>query len=358
MAWWGSGSHSLAALFDLMTRLRMVQENTSMLLTMNSTSSTTEGVTEGEALQSLSGAVKMVIVALGVIMNLFGVVGNVSILYVIARDKTLRKPYNALLGSMAVNDILRCGVLNMIQVAGIYLEEFPLTWPSQHMMCIIHAILLTQLIIMVPLHIMVIAIHRYLLVCHQNLSDRITNKRTIGILICALHIVSFVLLSGRFNPDNSYRFISSYGRCIGNLPGHLNLTIVSTITFLVIVISLASYISVYHKVSSSKKRLQLFSIGGAIYGNQRRRLQVMTQHQKILLCMVVIVVLLIVSLCLGAFSAWMANKESVSPSTISITMVIALFVGAINSLVYGVLDYRFRDGFKRLFLCKSITTHR
>ena len=332
-----------------------------MLLTMNSTSSTTElydvstTVTEGEALQSLSGAVKMVIVALGVIMNLFGVVGNVSILYVIARDKTLRKPYNALLGSMAVNDILRCGVLNMIQVAGIYLEEFPLTWTSQHMMCIIHAILLTQLIIMVPLHIMVIAIHRYLLVYHHKLSDRITNKRTIGILICALHIV---LLSGRFNPDNSYRFISSYGRCIGNLPGHLNLTIVSTITFLVIVISLASYISVYHKVSSSKNRLQLVSIGRAIYGNQRRRLQAMTQHQKILICMMVIVVLLIVSLCLGTFSAWMDNKESVSPSTISITMVIALFVGDMNSLAYGVLDYRFRDGFKRLFLCKSITTHR
>ena len=260
-------------------------------------------VANEEVVSSLSSYVKTVVVTLGVIFNLFGVAGNVSILCLIAKDKTLRKPYNALLGSMAVNDIVRCGVLNMIQVAGIYLEEFPLTWPSQHLMCVIHAILWTQLFITIPMYIMVIAIHRYLIVYHQKLSERISNKRTIGILICALHILSFALLSGRFNSDKSFRFISSYGRCLGKLSGSITLTIMSTMILLVIAISLSSYISVYYKVLSSKKRLQRVSIGGAIYGNQRRRLQIMTQHKKIMLCMLVIVTLLIVSFVMGALSA-------------------------------------------------------
>ena len=87
-----------------------------------STYSTTEldnvstAVTEGEILQSLPGAVETVIVTLGVIINMFGVIGNGSILCVIAGDETLRKPYNALLGSMAVNDMVRCGLMNLTRV--------------------------------------------------------------------------------------------------------------------------------------------------------------------------------------------------------------------------------------------------
>ena len=63
------------------------------------------------------------------------------------------------------------GILNMIQVATINLEESPLTWPSQHTMCVIHAILWVQMIIMIPLHIMVIAVHHYLIVYHQKLKE-------------------------------------------------------------------------------------------------------------------------------------------------------------------------------------------
>ena len=308
----------------------------------------------GEAVPSLPSDVKTVVVTLGVIFNLLGVVGNVSILCVIAINKTLRKPYNALLGSMAVNDIVRCGVLNMIQVAGVYLEEFPLTWPSQTLMCRIHGILWTQLVLMTILHIMVIAIHRYLIIYHQKLSERITNRRTIGLLIGILHIVSFALLGARLNPNNSFRFVRSYGRCIGKLPGQLNLVIISTITFLTIVVLLLSYISVYHKVSSSKKQLQQVSIEGAVYGNQKRRLQKLTQHQKILLCMGVIVILLIVSFIPGFLSTWMASRHSdISPSTVSIAMTIVWIVGVMNSVVYGAFDSRFRKGFKRLILCNN-----
>ena len=307
-----------------------------------------------KAVPSLPSDVMAVVVTLGVIFNLLGVAGNVSILCVIARDKTLRKPYNALLGSMAVHDIVRCGVLNMIQVTGVYLEEFPLTWPSQTLMCRIHGILWTQLALMTLLHVMVIAIHRYLIVYHQKLSARITNRRTIGLLIGILHIISFALMGARFRPNISFRFVSSYGRCIVKLPGHLNLIIVSTVTFLAMIILLSSYISVYCKVSSSKKQLHHVSTAGAVYGNQKRRLQNMRQHEKILLCMVVILVFLIATSIPAALSSWMANRNNdISPSTVSIAMAIVWIVGVMNSVVYGVLDSRFRNGFKRLFLCNN-----
>ena len=145
--------------------------------------------------------------------------------------------------------------------------------------------------------------------------------------ICALYIVSFVLLSGGLSPKNTFRFSSSHifrhlkleialaisasndEKCIGHLPGIFNTAIMAITTVLVIVVLLASYIRVFHKVASSKAQLQLVSIGGAIYGNQRRRLQIMTQHQKILLCMVVIVISLIVAFSTGSLSILIAKKK-------------------------------------------------
>ena len=201
---------------------------------------------------------------------------------------------------------------------------------------------------------MVIAIHRYLLVYHQKLSERITNKRTVGILICALYIVSFALLSGGYSPNNRFLFSSLHGRCFGNLPGKFNIAIMAITTVLVTVVLLASYIRVIKKVASSKAQLELVSIGGAIYGNQRRRLQIMKQHQKILLCMVVIVILLIVAVVSGSLSILMAKKYiDVSPPTTAMVLVISWIAAVMNSLIYGVFDSRFRNSFKRLFLCNN-----
>ena len=275
-------------------------------------------MTGEEAVQSLSRSVKTPVVTLGVIFNLLGAVGDVAIVYVIIRDKTLRKPYNALLASMAVNDILTCGALNMIQVAGIYLEDFPLTWFSQHIMCRIHSILLVHLQFTSLLHVMVIAIHRYLLVFHQTLSDRITNKHTVGIIICALHIISFILLSGRLMPETSQRFIGCLGRCIGKLPGHLIMTIISITGILVIAILLASFSSIYSKVYTSKKQLQQATAGSGNYKNQKRRIQRNSHHKKILMCMIIIVTVLIVGYVPAMLAAWMVNGDAaINPLTIS-----------------------------------------
>ena len=307
-----------------------------------------------EAVQSLSSYLRRVIVTLGVIFNLLGAVGNVVILCVIARDKTLRKPYNALLASMAVNDIVICGVLNMIQVVGIYLGEFPMTWSSQLIMCRIHSILVVNLHFTSLLHVMVIAIHRYLIVYHQKLNDRITNKRTVGILICALHIVSFILLSGRLKPNNTQRFIGSLGRCMGKLPGDLIINTISITVGIAIAILLASYSSIYYKVYSSKKQLQLVTVGSGNYNNQRRRIQNDSHHKKILMCMIITVIVLVVGYVPGMLSGWMVNKDAdVNASTISISMLFAWFVYAMCSVSYCILDTEFKTAFKRLFLCNN-----
>ena len=310
-------------------------------------SSTLAGV---ESLKTYSRHLKIVFVTVGIILNLLGVIGNGSILCVIVRDKTLRKPYNGLLASMAVHDMILCGVLNMTQVAGIHSGSFPITWPSEDLMCRIHTILFTQFLLTSMLHIIVIAAHRYLLVFHPRFSDRITSKRTISLLIVVLHVVSLPLLSKQFT--SPMRFIRSTGWCLPKIRGYVNLIIFATIVVIAIAALLYSYIRIHHKVYFAKKRLQTVNVEGTSYANQKRKLKSTTQHKKILQCMVIILVIFMVGYVPTVFSVWRLNRGfDIAPATVIAPVIILWTTNAINSLIYGVLDSRFRNGYKKLFLC-------
>ena len=312
-------------------------------------SSTSAGI---ESLQRLSSHMKTVFVTLGIILNLLGVIGNGSILCVIVRDKTLRKPYNGLLASMAVHDMILCGVLNMTQVVGIHSESFPITWPSEDLMCKINAILWSHFLLTSMLHIIVIAAHRYLLVFHPRFSERITSKRTISLLIVVLHVVSLPLLSKQFTAP--MRFIRSAGCCLHKINGNVNLIIFVTVVVFAITALLYSYIRIHRKVYSTKKRLQLVNTEGTSYANQKRKLKSTTQHKKILQCMVIILVTFIAGYVPSMFSVWRINRGyDIAPVYVSTTVLILWTTNAINSLIYGVLDSRFRNGYKKLFLCNN-----
>ena len=307
-------------------------------------------VTDDMDQQLLSTYVKNVVVTLGVIINAIGIVGNSSILWVILKDKTLRKPYNALLGSMAVNDVILCGVVNMIQVAGIYLGEFPITWPSQNIMCKIHSILWVQLLFMTMLHIIVIAIHRYLIVFRTQLSHRITNKRTVPLLIIGLHLASLAVFFRRYTAELSY--VSTVGSCLSEVgsSGYAIFAVFSVVILLTAVTLLFSYISIHRKVYAAKEQLKLVNIGGSNYANQKRKLTSDTRHKKILKCMIIILLIFLVGYIPSLVAVWVRDS-GISPSVVSSTMVILWISNAVNSVVYGILDCRFKRGM--LSMCNN-----
>ena len=298
-------------------------------------------VEDNTDLQLLSSYAKTVVVTLGIIINAIGIVGNSSILWAIVKDNTLRKPYNALLGSMAVNDVILCGVVNMLQVAGIYSGEFPLTWPSQYIMCKLHTILWVHLLFMTMMHIIVIAVHRYLVVFRTQLSQRITNKRTVPLLIVGLHLASLALFFKMHTKEYSY--MSTVGLCLGKVgsSGYVSFIIFATTILLAAVALLFSYMSIHRKVYAAKKQLELVNVGGENYADKKRRLTSDTRHKKILKCMISILVIFLVGYIPGLVA--MGGRDSgTSPVVLASTMLILWISNAINALVYGILDSRFR----------------
>ena len=219
-------------------------------------------------------------------------------------------------------------------------------------MCRINAILWSHFLLTSMLHIIVIAAHRYLLVFHPRFSERITSKHTISLLIVVLHVVSLPLLSKQFT--SPMRFIRSAGWCLPKIRGYVNLIIFVTAVVFVITALLYSYIRIHRKVYSAEKRLQTVNIEGTSYANQKRKLKSTTQHKNILQCMVIILVTFLAGYIPSMFSVWSLNiGYDIAPVYVSTTVLILWTTNATNSLIYGVLDSRFKNGYKKLFLCNN-----
>ena len=304
-------------------------------------------------IQPLTKNFKTFIVTLGVLINLFGVVGNIVILVVMVRSKSLRKPYNGLVASMAVIDLALCGVVNMIQVAGIHTGTFPLSWPSEDSMCRAHNIMWIQLVFVSMLHISVIAAHRYLLVYYPHVSARITNKLTVTLLIFILHVVAFLVFCfGKLTGE--MRFIPPAGCCIAWSKSSKNLLLIAGNLGITTTILLCSYIAIHLKVASVRKQLKAVCVNaqGVEYANSKNNLKRNTHHMKILQCMLVIFLLLVGGyLPVLASMGQVINTDDASPIFVSSTMLIVWVTNAVNSVVYGVLDSNFRMAYRKLMSC-------
>ena len=309
----------------------------------------------------LTPEMKQWIIVLGVIINTLGILGNGLIVLVIAMSKTLSKPYNGLLASMAVNDMISCGAVNLIQMAGIYLGKFPLTWPSTDVMCRIHNVLWIQINLVSQQHIMVIAGHRYLMVCHQKLSTRITNKITVAFLIISLHVFSFVVL-GIPKIFNEMYFNSSVGCCVGYTNQSMfTLSVLSGHLFLAISILLFSYITIYKKIVALKRQI---TATNQDEGNRRdyvlqtSRLKANKIHSKMVKCMVILLAVVVGGFIPNLVTLTIFSRGVDVPGVILVMSYLIMWTSnATNSLVYSVMDLQFIISLKKLICCERNQIH-
>ena len=302
---------------------------------------------EGPFQDTLTGHFKEFLVASGVIINLFGVLSSALILVIIYKDRSLRKPYNALIGSMAVTDMVGCGVVNLTQAAGIHYEKFPITWPSADVMAKVHLILSIQLNFAVILHAMAISIIRYRLVIHPVTSARIINKFTVGILILILHVVSCILVGSKFT--SQLTFVKVMGISVDVIDDNISRIVMATVLVLAAVVILYCYIRIHRTVYLAKNKIQTVIMERNQRNQAKRNLKRNSSHKYILLCMVTICVLLIIGHVPVFVAFWkMKSGASMSVYILPMTNMIIWISNAVHSLVYGVLDTNFRKSFKVL----------
>ena len=341
-------------------------ENASDVMIPITSNETTQPPTAADTASTpLSEAVKTFIVVLGLMINIFGLVGNTGIVVTIRRSKSLRKPYNIFIASMAVNDLILCGPLNIIQVVGIHFRQFPFSWLSQDILCRVHSIAWIQFLIVSLLHITVIAIHRYLQVFHRQRAESLATKRNLIILVFFLHIIVFLVFCTQ-KLSGEHRFVGAAGSCIGWSSSGKIIAVLSTVFIVVIAIPLLfSYISIHLKVVQVRRQVQSEITAGQPCSSGRNKLRKTSAHKKILHCMFVIILLSVCSylpmiICFGR----LVSGLYVPPSLMSATVMLVMVSNAANSVVYCSLDAMFRNAFMDLltswlnFTRAKLTTNR
>ena len=270
----------------------LITSTEDVFTTSSGHSQTTQAAQADPFQETLTAPFKDFIVTSGVIINLFGLLSSAMIFVVMYKDKSLRKPYNALIGSMTVSDMVGCGVLNLIQVAGIHYEKFPITWPSADVMAKIHNILCFQQVLSVMLHVIVISIMRYMLVLHPAISTRIINKFSVGILILIIHILPCIIVSNKFTIQLT--FIKALGLSVdlGNTNGFV--IMMGTPLTLSAVVIVYCYIRIHRVVYLAKNKIQTVIMERNTRKEAKRALKTNSSHRYILLCMITISGLLII----------------------------------------------------------------
>ena len=305
--------------------------------------------------QTLTSDFRILMLTSGAIINLFGVLVNVIIMAILYKDKSLRKPYNALLGSMAVCDMFCCGILNIVQVIAIYIETYPITWPRADLMCRLHTFLRIYLGFVSFLHVMSISITRYLLVLHPQLSTRVINKRTIAIILFVIHLLSCVIVTTCAGLFEKSTFIKTMGFCKPDETDIALVAVWATTLSLSALVLLYSYVRIHRTVYLAKKKLETVIMERSRYRDSRRNLTKNSSHKYILQCMMII----LISLLLGYLPnlvvvTRIVNGLYVPFRALPLTMLILHLSNAAHSLVYVVLDTNFKRSFKS-FLRQSNT---
>ena len=305
--------------------------------------------------QTLTSDFSTFMLTSGSLINLFGVLVNGVIMILLYKDKSLRKPYNALLGSMAVSDMFCCGVLNIVQVIAIYIETYPITWPRADLMCRLHSFLRLHLILVSILHVMSISMTRYLLVLHPQLSTRVINKRTITIILFVIHIMSCVIVITSSGLFRKITFIKTMGSCKAEESDIALIATVATTLSLSALVLLYSYMRIHRTVYLAKKKLETVIMERSRYRDSKRSLTNNSSHKYILQCMMIIFISLIVGFLPGlVVLTRIENGLDVPIHALPLTMLILFFSNAAHSLVYVVLDTNFKRSFKS-FLNQSNT---
>lgn len=139
-----------------------------------------------------------------------GFIGNFLVITAVGTCAKLRKSYNALIASLAVNDLI-FNLVIMPSYADTYLRR---EWIYSTWLCRFETFLGTILVITSSLHIAMIAFNRYVLIVHRNKYTRCFSRWSIALQIIFIWVISFlIVLPGILGWHAKVAYSDQIGRC-------------------------------------------------------------------------------------------------------------------------------------------------
>ena len=279
-----------------------------------------------------------------------GTVGNILIIWAVCVEHQLRTLGNAFIVNLAVADLI---VTAYTMPFGIISSQFQ-SRPFNNVFCDFNAFVLTQTCSISTQSLMLIAIERYIYVCHPFRYPTLFTRKTVYLYLVAAWIFTIFGSVQGWTGWTSYHYGKEYFLCIFYGPQSLSYDLCLTIFGFVIPFSTLTfcYVSIYRLVKNSKDVINNYGQSSKpnetldTPQNKRR-----AKEYRFIIMLVTIVIVFSVMWAPGAVVMALSGSlghGGIPVSIYSVSIWFALYNSATNSILYGIMNTNFRRGYKNV----------
>lgn len=278
---------------------------------------------------------------LGTLINSMGVCGNILLIIALRTSKTLDTGSNVFIISLAVTDLSVILSCNVLQLAAIDHRM----WPFDFTMCVVQNIAMTHFNFSSIVHIVGIAVYRYLAAASSAGYNTARQKKVVvGVFIfieLAVFLITVVPKLPEFHSLHLEQFL--VGCTLDTSKTKVAFVV---LMFRTILTAAAVILVIYQKIRSLLKRSPLMTNSLSMTHRRRKR------DERIVVSMALI--LLVVAIGYATFVILLAPAAlgiAYFPSAASLLGLCAMWLAnSTNWIIYGILNKEFRLAYKQLFL--------
>lgn len=300
-------------------------------------------------------AVRYILTFILAIIPLASVAGNALVILAVATHRKLRNLTNSFVVSLAFAD---CLVAVTVMPFGIYQQFNNKDWFLGDIACLIASSFDVMFCSASILHLLSLAVDRYLAICNPFFYAEKMNKRTVSLMLGGCWVIpifiSFIPIMNRWHLIG----IEDFYHCVA--PPHLPICyfvvnlpfaiIASMIAFYIpTVLLLVCYQRIYVAASKQSKQLRALQIAGQHHdGENRHKAKVLKQETKAAKTLAIIMGVYLV--CWFPFFLFNLADVFVGYKIHYVPWCVALWLGYANSTINPFLYGFFNRAFKRAFL--------
>lgn len=270
-----------------------------------------------------------------------GTVGNLLIIWTVARIKHLRTTLNMIVVCLAVFDLLICGYLLPFHMHVLISNQEP-----GKNTCRFQAVITNFLFSCSIMIILLIALSRYFKICHRQKYPTIFVKRNIIGSTVFLCFVAASFASPPLFSDDLWSFERPLHTCIFNRYGNLAFSIVLTFVILVLPVGVISccYVQIFRYVR--KARVQLKKLQNIAVAKQR----LTKDERSAKIQFFVFITYMLLYFPSGIIS--MSGQGSLYPDVAhTVSIYLCYLNSCLNCILYGVFNKTIRRAYLDSMLC-------
>ena len=287
-----------------------------------------------------------------VIVAILGTIGNILIIGAVFFHRRLRMKGNGFIINLAVADLIITAVIMPLGLAQSQHEERIFT----DLLCDFNAFLILTSCGVSTQSLMMIAIERYIHVCRMEMYHKVYTPCLLAFYIIFTWIYTMAWTIHGWTGWTKFVYGSTIYICV--FSGRVNLSYSICLAFfgmlLPMVVLAVCYICIFRTVRASKASLEAYKTSNSkrdsgsieLVVQSDRRVQ---KEQRLLITLFTIVVLFVLFWIPAAIVLLFSGVWKTMPREVNVISVwLALCNSCVNSIVYGVLNRNFQNGYKEI----------